>query len=117
MFEHLREPVGVELAGSDGGGVTARLRRQNFRAECFAEPRDVSVQRVPRRVGWSLAPDLVDDAVGGDDVVRIQEQEGEQGTRLPTRQVEPLSVLPCFERPQDPEVQPPLPPSPLLRNE
>jgi hypothetical protein len=62
--------------------------------------------RALRRV---VLPERVDQAVGGDDTVRVQEQHGQQGALLCAARVERLSAGNDFQRAENPELHPPLP--------
>src|SRR5262249_50752748 len=46
-------------------------------------------------------PRRIDESVGGDDLVRVQQQAGEQGALLVTTEVERLSLLDHLERAED----------------
>jgi hypothetical protein len=75
----------VESLGVDAQDVAGRLRDDQLCADRLAEPRDVVLQRRARRLRWLRPPDLVDQPVGRDDLVRVQQQVGEEGAQ-------PLSV-------------------------
>ena len=83
---------------------------ERLRTEHLSQPGDVAVQGSLGRFGRTLGPDLIDHAVGRDDLVRVQKQEREDGAGFPARQREPTAIVPHLERPENPEVQSALPP-------
>ncbi len=98
----------IELVGLDPDDVAGRSRRQHVLRKRLAQSRDVDAQRsggVLRRV---LAPELVDQPVGGNDLVRVEEENGEKRTRLGPAQGDLAFSVPHLERSQDPELH--LPP-------
>ena len=70
------EAVEVERAVLDGEHITGRPRCQRgaARSECLPKTRDVHLERRPRRLGGRVAPQLVDQRLGRDDAVRVEEQ-------------------------------------------
>ena len=60
--------------------------------------------------GPVVAPQQVDEAVEGDDVVGFQEQHGQHGPLLRTAEIEHPVVVLHLERPEDPVVAQPAPP-------
>jgi len=54
-----------------------------------------------------VAPQLVDQTAGGDDLVRAQQQQRENGSLLHTAEVKGGLAVSDLERPKDPEVQHP----------
>jgi hypothetical protein len=64
----------------------------------------VHLERGRRGLGRRSVPELVDQAVAGDDPVRVQEQKPEQAAllRAPERNLAP--VLDGLERAEDPEL-------------
>ena len=101
------EALEVELVRSDADQVAGRPRLQHVLRKRLAEPRDVDAQSRGRVVGRALAPELVDQPVGWDDLVGVEEQHGEQLTRLRPAQGYLAAFIPNLERSQDPELHVP----------
>ena len=72
----------VELLRLDVQDVAGRARGQPLGAELAPQPHDVDLDALRRRGGRRLSPQLGDQPVGGNDLVRVQQQEGEQRTLL-----------------------------------
>ena len=89
------EALEVELAGLDPEGVAAATRLQPLAPEEPAQPVDVHLQRVRRSLGRLVAPQRLDEALARDDLVRVEEQVGEQRALL---------------RPSEGQLRPPLAP-------
>src|SRR5438067_291476 len=51
-----------------------------------------------------LAPQIVDQPAARDDLVRVQEEEGEQGALLGPAERERATLIERLQRPQDPEL-------------
>jgi hypothetical protein len=73
-------------------------------AEHLAQTREVHLQRLAARLRRSLLPEGVDQAVGGDDLVRVQEQDREQRPLLGAADVHLPPVLDDLERAENPEL-------------
>ncbi len=73
---------------------------QPIRAERFAQVGDVTLERAPRRVGRFLAPDLVDQEICRDDLVRSQQQMSKHEPLLRPAQPNPLAACPDLNWPQ-----------------
>src|SRR5439155_628731 len=106
FLEPCGETVEVEVVRREHRGVAARARRDRGRPEGLPEPRDVSVQSRVGRAGRTFAPDLVDDAVSRDDLVRAEEQQRENGARLPSRQCERPVLVPHLQGSENPKLHP-----------
>ena len=95
----------VELVRGDADQVAGLLRDDDLSpAERLPELRDVVLQRVRRVARRRVAPHRVDQHVRGDDLVRPQEQEREQGALTLAAEHERMPVRDDLERPQDPEL-------------
>ena len=100
------EAVAIELPGLDLKEIAGRARDEARAsgAEGAPKPRDVALQRCPRGLRRILAPELVDQAVGGDDLVLMKEEDGENGALpRPAEGDRPFTVR-RLERPQNSEV-------------
>jgi hypothetical protein len=101
FFTQALEAVDVELAGLDAEKVAGGFRLEAFPAERLAELGDIDLQGLLRRLGWLLFPERIDQAIGGDHPVRLQEQHGQEGALLPAAQVAHLAPCEHLERTQD----------------
>jgi hypothetical protein len=102
--EQRREPPRVDLPLLEPQHVPRSSGEEDalaFVAKQLPELRDVSLEDLGRRRRWVLAPDLLDQTVGRDDPVRVQEQDGESGTPLPRSDLERATLPPDLERAQD----------------
>ncbi len=107
LLEETLEASDVELLRVDPDDVAGRDGREERRAgaERLAQPRDARLQRRSALV-WSLPrPELLDQPVGGDDLVRMEEQEREQATLPRAGQRERDAVVENLQRAEDPELQ------------
>jgi hypothetical protein len=95
------EAIEIELALGDPQAVARCLRREAILAERSAQLRDVHLKRLLGRLRRCLLPDGVDQAVGGDDLVRVQEQNRKQGALLRPAQIELPPVLEHLEGAED----------------
>src|SRR5205807_4586471 len=77
------EFVQVELARLDAERVTGTTRHQPTVAELFAQMGNAVVEDLRGCGRWLLAPQLVDQAAGRHDLVRVQEQKGEESLLFP----------------------------------
>lgn len=74
----------VDIVGFDLEGIPSRLgdelggTARTCVAERSAQLRHVHVQGMRCRLGRSIGPERVDERFGGDDLVRVQEEEREQ---------------------------------------
>jgi hypothetical protein len=98
------EAVEVERLRLDPQDVPGRPRREHVRRERPAQTRDVDAQRVAAPIARLVSPEVVDQAVGGDDLVGVQEQHRQKPARLGPAQWELTAVVPRLERSQDPEL-------------
>jgi hypothetical protein len=100
------ELVGLELQDVTGRAGDERLLGGPVRAsEQLAQPGDVAVQRRRGGLRWLLAPELLDQPVAGDDLVRVQQEESEKGAALPSAELEGSAAIPNLEWAEQPELQ------------
>src|SRR5829696_1028185 len=69
------EALSVKLAGVDVQHVASTARNHDVLAEPLAEARDVHLDGLSGRVGRLLAPQLVDQAVHGDGLAAVEQQD------------------------------------------
>ena len=74
------EPLEVQLVSLDREHISLPLAPEPFRPDDLPQPKDESVERVGCAWRRRLSPETVDQPVPGDHPIRIQEQQGEQGT-------------------------------------
>ena len=94
----------VELAVADPDEVAGGLRQDQIPAERLAQLGDVHLERRPGGVGRRGTPELVDEPVAGDDLVGVQQQEGEQGALLRAAELQDPAFFTDLERPEDAEL-------------
>ena len=68
----------VEALGIDPQDVAGRLGHDRLRADRLPQPRDVVLQRRSGRLRRLRSPHLVDQPVGGDELVGVQQQERQE---------------------------------------
>jgi len=78
----LLERIRVELPRLDPQHVAARARLDPLVTQCAPELRDVHLQRLHRRRGRRLRPELVDQHILRDHAVSVEKEQQEQGARL-----------------------------------
>ena len=100
----------VDLLRLDLEHVAARTRDEQLgRLEQLSQPRHLMVEAVARRARRPLGPQLVDQPVARDDLVRVEQENREQSTLLRTADRDDPPALPDLERPEQAGT-----PSPLL---
>ena len=99
------EPGEVERLRLDRDEVAGRLRPERLRGQRLAQLRDVDLHHLRRGPGRLVAPEVVHEPVDRDGPVRVQEEPGEERTRLAAAERDRLAVLDRLEGPQQPELQ------------
>ena len=94
----------VEQLGLELDRVARSARDDHAGPERLAQARDVALEDHLDRLGSLIAPQLIDESVGCDHLVRVQEQEREHGPLLGSAKGKHGSVVPCLERSKDPEL-------------
>ena len=119
VFQVSLEPREVELVRVNSDQVAGRLREQALGVEHLPQLRDVDLERLLRRFGWLVLPECVGEALGGDDLVRMQEEHCQEGAVLGARQGDDTFPVDHVERAEDPEFHcratVPLPNQPVLQ--
>ena len=95
------EAIAVELPGIDSQPVTGRLREQTLLAQHLAQARDLVRERVARGLGRLVAPQLLEQPLARQDVVSVQQQDGEQRALARSADQEPPTVRAHLEWAQD----------------
>ena len=102
------ESIEVDLPALQDELVAGRARHQDrspLVAERLAEPRDVDVDQMVGGVRRILRPQLVDQPLGGDELVRPQGEGREQRSLLASTQGERFAVEVHLERSEDQEFE------------
>jgi hypothetical protein len=104
------EPDRVELVGRQLEHVPVGVRRDRVPAvgELFAQQGDVDLNGLDRTGRRVLAPELVDQALPGHDLVRVEEQHREQSLLLGRAESQGQSVVEHVQRTEDAVVDPPV---------
>lgn len=95
------EPQDVELSRIRADEVAGRPSLDPVRAHGAPEPRYVRLQRAPCRLRGFLAPQGVDQVLGGDDLVRAKQQVGEDEPLLGSAERDRAAPFGDLERPED----------------
>jgi len=64
----------------------------------------VRLQGHGRILGRRVSPQLVDETIAGDDLVRVQEEDGENSSLLRAAEVKGVLAVSDLERPKDAEI-------------
>jgi hypothetical protein len=104
IVEEPLEALEVELPLADPQPVAGRLRLDPLPAEQLAQLRDVDLQSFPTCFRRLLLPQRIDQPVGRDDLVRVQEQNRQQRPLLGATNVDRPIPLEYLERPEDSEL-------------
>ena len=98
------EPQQVELFRLEPKPVAGRPGLEQFRPDRLAELGDEVLERGPRRPRRALAPEELDQPLGRNHVVHVEQEQREQGSLLLSGQRYRHPVVEHLERPEDPEV-------------
>jgi len=104
------ESVQVQLRGLELQHVAGRPGHELLARQQLAQPGDVPMQRGRRGLRRLVAPELVDQAVGGDDLVGVEQEKREEGAALPASELERTVAIEHLERPEQPKLHA-MPPS------
>ena len=106
LVEQAREAVEVELVRPGPEHVAGRPRLEPFRraAESLPELRDAHLQRGHARGRRAFRPELVEQPVARDDLVRVQEQEREQRPLARPAERQRPTAVGDLKRSKDPEL-------------
>ena len=107
VVAHALEASGVEARRCDADPVAGRDGLDRVCAQRRAELRHVDLHELLRRVRDIVAPEGVDEVVGGHHLVRAQQQHQEQRLHLRRGENDVDSVAPHLQRPQDPVLEHP----------
>ena len=118
LLQQALEDVRIERVGCDAEDVAVPLRLEPGSGRGVAvgigerppEPRDVRLQRLRGGRRRALAPEVVDELVLRHDLVRAEEEGGEQRTLLGAAEVEAPAVFHDLQWAEDPKLHPALTP-------
>ncbi len=102
-----REPLEaaeVDFATVELEDVAGSAGEDTVRAKRLPQPRDVALQGGRCRLGGTIAPDVVDQAVARDDLVRMQDEQRQERALLRPAQRRDAAVVFDLERAEDPEL-------------
>jgi hypothetical protein len=94
------EAAQVDRIGISTEHVSPRLGDNNVLAEALAQPRNVVVERGGCVRRLLIAPQLVDQPVGANDLVRLEHEQRKHGAALRAPQVEGPTISLHLERPE-----------------
>ena len=107
VVDELSEAVGIELPRLDPEDVPRRARGDAVSAERHAQRVHVYLERVGGAGRRRSAPDRVDQPVGGDHLVGVEEEAGEQRARpRAAERDDDAAVVQHLQRPQHTELHP-----------
>ena len=98
------EAVDIHLIGAGEQRVAAAARYEHAFAEHLAKTRYVDPDRLLRRLGRPLTPELVDYAIDGDGFAPVQQEDREDGSLTRSPQGRLPSLDQGLDRPQEPEL-------------
>lgn len=94
------ESVEVELVVLKLEEIAGSRRANPLGTERLSQPRDVDLDRLPRARGRVIVPEAVDQPVDRDDIVPVEEEEGEERALLPRPDGDALAAVLDFQRPK-----------------
>jgi hypothetical protein len=104
--KQLLEAMEVELGASELEGVSGRARHHVRCRQALSQLGDVDLHHLARRLGGSLAPEIVDQTGDRDDATRVEQEARQQRSLLASAELQRLTVSEHLERAENPELQP-----------
>jgi hypothetical protein len=104
LGRELLEPRHVELIGLDVEHVATGMRGEASRVEQLPQPGDIDLDVLPCPRRWRASPDLIDELVARDQLVRVHQEEREHGALLGSPELQRPVVVDHLERAKEPEV-------------
>ena len=105
LAHELLEAAEVELASRRARAGSPRPRVQEPGSEQLAKLRDRVLKRRRRRSRRVLAPELIDETLGRDRLVRPQEQQRQQRALVSAAERHGRALVEHLERTEDPELE------------
>src|SRR5215216_2462811 len=107
VCEQLLEVVEIEAAGLESKQVAGALCDESAVPERSSQVRDVVLDDLRCGRGSALPPELFDDAIRGDRLVRVQNQQGKEGAPPAAGERDCPVPVANLERAEDPKVHMP----------
>jgi hypothetical protein len=104
LVEQSLEAVRVEVLGAEPQLIAVAAGGQHVLGELLAQPRHVHLERLQRVRGRALAPQLVDQPLVRERLVRVQEQHCEDGAALAPAERNGLGPLEGLQRAENPDI-------------
>src|SRR5581483_12237676 len=96
--------VEIELIPAQPDDVAVAAREQYVVADRAAQCRHADVERLPRGRRRRFPPELVDQAVEGNRLAGVQQEERQHGPFLRTPDMDPAAFVPDLERSENAEL-------------
>src|SRR5438128_23889 len=100
-FEQSFEPLQIELARPDGNFVAGWACDDPVGSERLPELRDVVLNRIERGLRRVRSPELIDEAIGRDDLVAAGEQQRQQSSLPSSAETNRSGFVDDLERAED----------------
>src|SRR5262245_1281847 len=104
LFKSTFETVKVELRGLYLDEVARRAGDEGALWQHLAQSRDIRLDHLDGSFRWRVTPELVDQTLYRDRMVRVEEEEGEERTLSPRAEHQGFAVLDDIERAKDSEL-------------
>ncbi len=104
LTPQLLEPDEIDARGVDLDGVAGRACLEDAVGQHLSQLRDVDLHHLLCGVGDGLAPEVVDEAVGSDGPVGVEQQPREQSPLLAARDRDGRRPIAHLEGPQELEL-------------
>ena len=104
LLDQPLETVEVELIRPETNRVAGRPGDERIRRQRLAEARHVDAQGSRGVTGRVYSPELVDQALAGNDLVRMEEEGGEEGALLRSADLKLAARIPNLDRSEDPKL-------------
>jgi hypothetical protein len=104
LADQATEVAGVERGLVDSEAVSGRAGCDRVRADDASQLRDVGLQHLGRGRRRPLAPELVDQPLDRDGLVRMEQQDAEQRALLRRVKCDRAGVVRDVQRPENPEL-------------
>jgi hypothetical protein len=101
LLSELPKALEIQLLAGDPKQVAGRLGFEPLLAEQFSKTGHVDVQRLVGALGRVAFPERIHEPVLRDNLVRVQQQHGQQGALLRAAEIDRLSVGVNVQRAQD----------------
>jgi hypothetical protein len=103
--DQVLETMKVDGLRRSSENVPPRLRHENVFAEVLPEARDMALKRSRCIRRLLLAPQILDQPMRPNGLVRLQDEQREQCAPLPASHIDQSAVPPNVERSEDPKLE------------